>query len=125
VLTLKDPYRFEKSRSVGAYLGLVPARDQSGSKDPREKRISKEGDEMLRKLLVGNSHYILGPFGSDSDLRRHGEKIASRGGKNAKKRAAVAVARKLSVLLHHLWVSGEVYDPLHNTHRRQEREEAA
>jgi transposase len=124
VLTLEDPYRFEKSRSVGAYLGLVPARDQSGGKDP-QKRISKEGDETLRKLLVGNSHYILGPFGSDSDLRRHGEKIASRGGKNSKKRAAVAVARKLSVLLHHLWVTGEVYDPLHNTHRRQEREEAA
>jgi len=124
VLTLEDPYRFEKSRSVGACLGLVPARDQSGGKDP-QKRISKEGDETLRKLLVGNSHYILGPFGSDSDLRRHGEKIASRGAKNAKKRAAVAVARKLSVLLHHLWVSGEAYDPLHNTHRRQEREEAA
>ena len=121
---MEDPYRFEKSRSVGAYLGLVPARDQSGDRDP-QKRISKEGDETLRKLLVGNSHYILGPFGSDSDLRRRGEKIASRGGKNAKKRAAVAVARKLSVLFHHLWVTGEVYDPLHNTHRRQEREEAA
>jgi len=66
---------------------------------------------MLRKLLVGSAHYILGPFGSDSDLRRHGEKIASRGGKNAKKRAAVAVARKLSVLLHHLWITGEVYRP--------------
>jgi transposase len=124
VLTLEDPYRFEKSRSVGAYLGLVPARDQSGERDP-QKRISKEGDETLRKLLVGNSHYILGPFGSDSDLRRHGEKIAARGAKNAKKRAAVAVARKLSVLLHHLWVTGELYDPLHNAHRRQEREEAA
>ena len=105
VLTLEDPYRFEKSRSVGAYLGLVPATDQSGDRDP-QKRISKEGDEMLRKLLVGSAHYILGPFGSDSDLRRHGEKIASRGGKNAKKRAAVAVARKLSVLLHSLWVAG-------------------
>ena len=124
VLTLEDPYRFEKSRSVGAYLGLVPAIDQSGDRDP-QKRITKEGDEMLRKLLVGSSHYILGPFGSDSDLRRHGEKIASRGGKNAKKRAAVAVARKLAVLLHRLWVTAEVYDPLHNTHRRQEQEEAA
>src|SRR5829696_6275303 len=116
VLTLEDPYRFERSRSVGAYLGLVPARDQSGDRDP-QKRISKEGDEMLRKLLVSGAHYVLGPFGSDSDLRRHGEKIASRGGKNAKKRAVVAVARKLSVLLHSLWVSGEVYDPLRNTHR--------
>ena len=97
VLTLEDPYRFAKSRTVGAYLGLVPARDQSGDRDP-QKHISKEGDEMLRRLLVGSAHYVLGPFGSDSDLRRHGEKIASRGGKNAKKRAVVAVARKLSVL---------------------------
>jgi transposase len=124
VLTLEDPYRFEKSRSVGAYLGLVPARDQSGERDP-QKRISKEGDEMLRRLLVGSAHYILGPFGKDSDLRRHGEKIASRGGKNAKKRAAVATARKLAVLLHRLWVTAEVYDPLHNAHKRQGREEAA
>jgi transposase len=114
VLTLEDPYRFERSRSVGAYLGLVPAQDQSGDRDP-QKHISKEGDEMLRKLLVGSAHYILGPFGSDSDLRRHGEKIASRGAKNAKKRAAVAVARKLAVLLHSLWVSGELYEPLRNT----------
>jgi len=116
VLTLEDPHRFEKSRSVGAYLGLVPATSQSGERDP-QKRISKEGDEMLRRLLVGSAHYILGPFGGDSDLRRHGEKIASRGGKNAKKRAAVAVARKLSVLLHRLWVSGEVYEPLYNANR--------
>jgi transposase len=116
VLTVEDPYRFEKSRSVGAYLGLVPARDQSGDRDP-QRRISKEGDEMLRKLLVSGAHYVLGPFGSDSDLRRHGEKIAARGGKNAKKRAVVAVARKLSVLLHSLWISGEVYEPLRNTHR--------
>jgi transposase len=123
VLTLEDPSRFEKSRSVGAYLGLVPARDQSGERDP-QKRISKEGDEMLRKLLVGSAHYVLGPFGSDSDLRRHGQKIASGGGKNAKKRAAVAVARKLSVLLHRLWVTGEAYDPLHDAHRRQEKEAA-
>jgi transposase len=92
--------------------------------DP-QRPISKEGDEMLRRLLVGSAHYTLGPFGKDSDLRRHGEKIAARGGKNAKKRAAVAVARKLSVLLHHLWVTGELYDPLHNTRRRQGREEAA
>jgi transposase len=116
VLTLEDPYRFSKSRAVGAYLGLVPARDQSGDRDP-QRHISKEGDEMLRKLLVGSANYILGPFGSDSDLRRHAEKIASRGGKNAKKRAVVAVARKLSVLLHSLWLSAEVYEPLRNTHR--------
>jgi transposase len=116
VLTVEDPYRFERSRSVGAYLGLVPASDRSGDRDP-QKRISKEGDQMLRKLLVGSAHYILGPFGHDSDLKRHGEKIASRGGKNAKKRAVVAVARKLAVLLHSLWASAEVYEPLRNAHR--------
>jgi transposase len=124
VLTLEDPYRFERSRSVGAYLGLVPATERSGDRDP-QRRISKEGDEMLRKLLVGAAHYVLGPFGSDSDLRRHGQKIAARGGKNSKKRAAVAVARKLCVLLHRLWISGEIYEPLYNAHRRQGQQEAA
>jgi transposase len=125
VLTLEDPYRFERSRSVGAYLGLVPATERSGERDP-QRGISKEGDQMLRKLLVGSAHYILGPFGSDSDLRRHGQKIASRGAKNSKKRAAVGVARKLCVLLHCLWVvSGEVYEPLYNANRRQGQEEAA
>jgi transposase len=120
VLTLEDPYRFEKSRAVGAYLGLVPARDQSGDRDP-QRRISKEGDEMLRRLLVSSAHYILGPFGQDSDLRRHGLRIAERGGRRAKKRAVVAVARKLSVLLHSLWISAEVYEPLRNTHRSRRR----
>jgi transposase len=118
VLTLEDPSRFAKSREVGAYLGLVPASDQSGGSDP-EKHISKHGNKMMRKLLVGSAHYILGPFGEDSDLRRHGERIASRGGKNAKKRAVVAVARKLSVLLHRLWVTAEVYEPLYNASRRE------
>jgi transposase len=116
VLTLEDPHRFSKSRSVGAYLGLVPGEDQSGDSDPQQQ-ISKEGDEMLRRLMVGSAHYILGPFAQDSDLRRHGLKIAERGGKNAKRRAVVAVARKLSVLLHHLWVTGELYEPLHNAQR--------
>jgi len=123
VLTVEDPHRFAKSRSVGAYLGLVPARDQSGERDP-QRHISKEGDEMLRKLLVGSAHYILGPFGKDSDLRRHGEKIASRGAKNANKRAVVAVARKLSVLLHRLWITAEHYEPLYNTHRHAQQEAA-
>ena len=122
VLTLEDPQRFAESRSVGAYLGLAPGTDQSGEQDP-QKRISAEGDELLRRLLVNSAHYILGPFAPDSDLRRHGEKIAERGGKNAKKRAVVAVARKLSVLLHRLWVSGEVYEPLHNARRLEVRGE--
>ena len=115
VLILENPERFETSRMVGAYAGLVPAKHQSGESDP-QKRISKRGDEMLRRLLVSSSQYILGPFGEDSDLRRHGLKIAERGGKRAKKRAVVAVARKLAVLLHRLWLTGELYDPLYNAH---------
>ena len=113
VLTLDDPSRFPKSRQVGCYLGLRPRQNQSGERDP-QLGISKGGDEFLRRLLVNASHYILGHFGPDCDLRRWGLKIAERGGRKAKKRAVAAVARKLSVLLHHLWVTGEVYDPLYN-----------
>ena len=113
VLVLEDAARFGRSRSVGAYLGLAPGQRQSGESDPQQ-RISKRGDELLRKLLVQGAHYVLGPFAQDSDLRRHGLKIAERGAKNAKRRAAVAVARKLSVLLHRLWVTGEAYEPLYN-----------
>lgn len=122
VLTLEDPQRFAKSRAVGAYLGLVPGTDQSGEKDT-QKGISGEGDKMLRGMLVNSAHYILGPFSQDSDLKRHGQKIAERGGKNAKKRAVVAVARKLSVLLHHLWTSGQVYEPLRNARSSGAQEE--
>lgn len=114
VLTIEDPERFAKSRSVGAYLGLAPGSDESGESNP-QKRITKQGDEYLRKLLVSAAHYIIGPFGKDCDLRRHGLKIAARGGKNARKRAAVAVARKLAVLMHCLWINGTVYDPLYNS----------
>jgi transposase len=111
VLTLETPQRFKRSRDVGPYLGLVPQQEDSGDSQP-QLGISKAGDRMLRKLLVGSAHYILGPFGPDTDLRRFGMKLCERGGKNAKKRAAVAVARKLAVLLHRLWSSGEVYEPL-------------
>jgi transposase len=113
VLTLDDPHRFPKSREVGCFLGLRPGRRDSGESQP-QMRISKEGDRYLRTMLVQGAHYILGPFGEDSDLRRWGLKLAARGGKSAKKRAVVAVARKLAVLLHKLWVSGEVYEPLRN-----------
>jgi transposase len=89
----------------------VPKQEDSGESQP-QLGISKAGDTMLRKLLVGSAHYILGPFGPDTDLRRYGLRLCQRGGKNAKKRAAVAVARKLAVLLHRLWMSGEVYEPL-------------
>jgi len=116
VLTIEDPHRFRKSRDAGCFVGLQPGRRNSGESEP-QMHISKQGDEYLRTLLVQGAHYILGPFGEDSDLRRWGRKLAERGGKNAKKRAVVAVARKLAVLLHRLWVSGEVYEPLRNSHK--------
>jgi transposase len=111
VLILEDPYRFPRSRLVGSYLGLCPRRHDSGQEEP-QLRITKAGDRFLRRLLVGSAHYILGPFGPDTDLRRWGLRLAARGGKNAKKRAAVAVARKLAVLLHRLWVTRMVYLPV-------------
>jgi transposase len=117
VLTLEDPHRFPDSRTVGAYLGLTPRQHASGEAVP-QLRITKAGDPLLRRYLIQAAHYILGPFGPDSDLRRHGQRLAERGGKAAKKRAVVAVARKLAVLLHHLWVSGADYEPLYQTHRR-------
>ena len=114
LLTLEDPHRFRKSRDVGCYLGLQPGRRNSGQSEP-QLHISKEGDPYLRTLLVQGAQHILGPFGPDCDLRRWGLKLAERGGKNGKKRAIIATARKLAVLLHRLWVSGEVYQPLHNS----------
>jgi transposase len=111
VLVVEDPGRFKQSRTLGAYLGLRPRQSQSGDRDP-QLRITKAGDEFLRRLLVGSAQYIMGPFGPDSDLRRWGLALAGRGGKNAKKRAIVAVARKLAVLLHRLWVTGAIYQPL-------------
>ncbi len=111
VLTLGDPFRFAKSRAVGAYLGLVPGSRSSGQSAP-QMPITKQGDRLTRRLLVQASHYILGPFGQDSDLRRLGLRLAERGGKSGKKRAVVAVARKLAVVLHRLWVSETDYEPL-------------
>lgn len=112
VLTIDDPARFSKSRQVGPFLGLTPRQDQSGAID-KQLPITKAGNTYLRQLLVGCAHHIMGPFGSENNLRLHGLAIASRGGKNAKKRAAVAVARKLAVLLHRLWVTGEGYQPFY------------
>ena len=112
VLTLEEADRFDRSRSVGPFPGLAPRRDKSGRID-KQLRISKAGDEYLRRLLVGCAQYILGPHGPDCLLRRFGEKLARRGGKNAKRRATVAVARKLAVLLHRLWQSGDAYDPFY------------
>lgn len=113
VLTVGDPLRFRKSRDLGPYIGLVPKKRQSGEVD-KQMRISKAGNCRLRSLLVQCSQFVLGRFGPDSDLKRWGCAIASRGGKNGKRRAIVAVARKLAVLLHRLWVSGDTYHPLYN-----------
>lgn len=118
ILTLEDRERFQRSRDVGAYLGMKPARRQSSRSDP-ELGITKEGDVYLRKLLVQGAHVILGRRAPDSDLRRFGQRLAARGGKGAKKKARVAVARKLAVLLHHLWVTGEVYEPLRENQTRE------
>jgi transposase len=117
VLTVDDKERFQKSRDVGCYLGLRPKRSQSGQSEP-ELRITKEGDAYLRKLLVQGAQYILGRRGPDTDLKRWGARLAV-GGKRAKKRAVVAVARKLGILLHKLWTCGEVYEPLRNNPARQ------
>jgi transposase len=112
VLTIGDPARFAgRPREVGPYLGLVPRRDQSGEAD-KKLPISKAGNAYLRRLLVGSAQYILGPFGADCDLRRRGLELAARGGRGAKKKAVVATARKLSVLMLKLWQSGQDYEPL-------------
>src|SRR5580704_1212854 len=123
VLTVEDRRRFDRSREVGCYVGLRPKQGESGESQP-QLRISKEGDLYLRQLLVQGAHCILWR-GPDTDLKRWGLKLAARGGKNAKKRAVVAVARKLAVLLHRLWVTGEVYEPLRNSQAQQEKGRAA
>jgi transposase len=122
VLTVDDKERFEKSRAVGPYLGMVPGQDQSGQTN-RLQRITKEGDRMLRWLLVQCAHCILRQDAPDSDLKRWGlKKLDDQiqcGKKPNKKKVLVAVARKLAVLMHRLWANGDVYDPLYNA-RQQE-----
>lgn len=112
VLVLEDWQRFGKSRSVGAFVGLTTRQHQSGQSQP-QLRITKAGDALLRRLLVQSAQYILGPFGPDCDLRRWGLKLAGTGDNQIRKhKAVIAVARKLATLLHHLWATGEVYEPL-------------
>jgi len=125
VLTLENKERFTKSRMVGPYIGLSPGKRKSGNGDP-QLRITKAGDPFLRRLLVNAANYVLGPFGQECDLRAWGQELAKRGGKNARKRAKVAVARKLAVLMHRLWVTGEVFEPLgYHQRQREERKLAA
>jgi transposase len=108
-LKIEDPERFENVRDVGAYAGLCPRRDQSGGSDP-QLRISKRGDPYLRRLLVSAAQYILGPFGPHSALRAYGLMLAADGSTRARKRAVVAVARKLAVLLLSLWKNRSHYE---------------
>lgn len=116
VLTIEDPKRFTDSRKVGSWVGLCPRSYASDDSKP-QLNISKAGDPRLRRLLLQGAQRLLGPFGADCDLRRYGLHLAARGGKAAKKRAATAVARKLAVLLHRLWVTGANYEPLRNANR--------
>lgn len=111
VLTIDDPSRFRKSRVAASYVGLTPGKDQSGDHDP-QKRITRAGDPFLRRMLVQCAQYILGPNGPVSDLRTWGLSILARGGRAPKNRAVVAVARKLAVLLHRLWMTAEEYQPV-------------
>lgn len=112
VLTLEDPHRFASSRAVGSYLGLCPRQSESGNSAP-QLGVTKAGSGHLRRLLVQSAQYTLSSLAADSRLRRWGLELASRGGKNGKRRAVIAVARKLAVLLHKLWVTGQAYEPLH------------
>jgi len=111
VVTVGDPQRFPRSRDVAAYFGLTPRSYASGDKTP-ELSISKCGDAFMRRLLVGSASYILREGSPDTDLKRWGMAIRARGGQASKAKARTAVARKLAVLLHRLWVTGEVYRPL-------------
>jgi len=111
VLTLEDPRRYRNSRSAGAFVGLTPRKDQSGETD-KQLPITKAGNGFVRRLLVTSANYILGPFGEDCELRRFGERLQQSGGKNAKKRATVAVARKLAVLMHSMWLKDTEYQAL-------------
>lgn len=120
VLVLADPHRFTRPRQVGPYLGLTPGRSQSGDCDPGMP-ITKQGDGLLRQILVQSAHYILGPHGEDCDLRRFGQRLMDRGGPGARRRAVVAVARRLAVLLLHLWRTGHDYDPFFVEQRRAAR----
>ena len=110
VLTLESPERFPHARDVGAYLGLVPRQDQSGNTD-KQLRITKAGNKQLRSLLVNCSHYILGRYGPECDLRNSGLRICERGGAIAKKKAVIATARKLAITMLALWRSGQDYKP--------------
>ena len=117
-LIISDPKRFS-SKECASYIGLVPKRDQSGETD-KQLGITKSGNKLLRRLLVQGAQYIMGPFGEDCDLRDFGNRIAQRGGRIAKKKATIAVARKLAITMLALWRNPEVGYDTHfkNTSKR-------
>lgn len=119
VLMVDDPRRFSDGSRAARYFGLTPKRDQSGTVD-KQLGITKEGNRLMRQLLMQCANYVMGR-GPDCDLRRFGERIAARGGKIAKRKAKVAIARKLVNLMFRLWVSGETYDPDYKAHCRETR----
>ena len=122
VLTISDPTRFSSSRTVGVALGMTPNKAQSGQMDP-QLGISKAGNEYMRGLLVQCAQLTLSKRGGDSDIRRWGMKLMGDGTNgHSKKRAVVAVARKLAVLLHKLWSSGTAYDPYYHSRREAEKQ---
>lgn len=118
ILTIQNPERFPTNRRLSSYIGLAPKRSQSGETD-KQLGITKAGSKLLRRSLVQSANYIMGPFGEDCDLRRFGEQVASRGGKIARQKAKVAVARKLALLLRRLWISDEAYDPDYKANSRK------
>ena len=109
VLKIGDVSRFGRTRDIGAYLGLTPRRDQSGGTD-KELGITKCGDAYLRCLLVNAAQYILGPFGPPGGLKEYGTRLMGSTARE-KKRAVIAVVRKLAVLMLSLWKSGAAYEP--------------
>lgn len=109
LLLNNDKGRFSRSRDLGCYFGLCPKQRDSGQ-HVSQLGITKAGDTLMRKLAVQCAHFMLGRFGKDSALRRWGLSLALRGGRNAKKRAVVAVARKLVILMHRLWITQEAFE---------------
>ncbi len=108
VATIDDPARFAKSRSVGAYLGLTSRRYQSGNMD-YGGRISKRGDAMLRSTLYEAASSLLNRVkpGKGSDLQSWARALKAR---TSHKKAVVALARKLAVLMHAIWINGSTFE---------------
>jgi len=108
VTAIDDPTRFKSSKGVGAHFGMTPKKYQSGETD-RTGRISKIGDASVRAVLYEAAHVILTrPLRGCSKLKSWGMRIAKRAGM---KKAKVALARKLAVILHRMWIDGTAFDP--------------